>query len=71
MSEAMHPSGLSREKIAELRTLAAEAAEKAYAPYSKFRVGSLPSSLKTAKFSRAPTSRTHRIGSQYARSIRR
>ena len=33
------PSGLTSEKIAELRTLATKAAEGAYAPYSNFRVG--------------------------------
>lgn len=39
MPETQHPSGLSAEKIAELRSLAAEAAKRAYAPYSSFRVG--------------------------------
>jgi cytidine deaminase len=39
MSETAHPSGLSAEKIVELRALATQAAERAYAPYSKFRVG--------------------------------
>jgi cytidine deaminase len=39
MSEKAHPSGLSTEKITELRALATHAAESAYAPYSKFRVG--------------------------------
>jgi cytidine deaminase len=39
MSETAHPSGLSAEKIVELRSLATQAAERAYAPYSKFRVG--------------------------------
>jgi len=40
MPEATHPSGLSAAKIAELRALATQAAGSAYAPYSKFRVGS-------------------------------
>jgi cytidine deaminase len=39
MSETKHPSGLSAEKIAELRELAAKAAEQSYSPYSHFRVG--------------------------------
>ena len=39
MPESTHPSGLTPEKIDELRTLAAKAAEGAYAPYSNFRVG--------------------------------
>ena len=34
-----HPSGLPTEQIAELRRLASAAAEHAYSPYSKFRVG--------------------------------
>jgi cytidine deaminase len=34
-----HPSGLPTEQIAELRKLAAAAAEHSYSPYSKFRVG--------------------------------
>jgi cytidine deaminase len=34
-----HPSGLPTEQIAELRKLAAAAAERSYSPYSKFRVG--------------------------------
>ncbi len=34
-----HPSGLSEEQIASLRTQAADAAKNAYAPYSHFRVG--------------------------------
>jgi cytidine deaminase len=39
MSETAHPSGLSAEQIADLQKRATEAAERAYAPYSKFRVG--------------------------------
>ena len=39
MSEIKHPSGLTAEQIAELRSLAAKAAEQSYSPYSKFRVG--------------------------------
>ena len=39
MSTTTHPSGLSAEQIAELRSLATKAAEQSYSPYSKFRVG--------------------------------
>ena len=39
MTETTHPSGLSTEQIAELREIAAKAAEQSYSPYSKFRVG--------------------------------
>jgi cytidine deaminase len=39
MSASKHPSGLSTEQIAELRSLATAAAERSYSPYSKFRVG--------------------------------
>ena len=39
MPTTTHPSGLSTEQIAELRNLAAKAAEQSYSPYSKFRVG--------------------------------
>ena len=39
MTETTHPSGLTAEKIAELREIAAKAAEQSYSPYSKFRVG--------------------------------
>ncbi|HEV2645593.1 MAG TPA: cytidine deaminase [Acidobacteriaceae bacterium] len=39
MSASNHRSGLTDEAIAELRGLARTAAEHAYAPYSKFRVG--------------------------------
>ena len=39
MSEIKHPSGLTAEQIAELRSLAAKAAEQSYSPYSKFRFG--------------------------------
>ncbi|HXB63161.1 MAG TPA: cytidine deaminase [Acidobacteriaceae bacterium] len=39
MSSSAHPSGLSAEQIAELRSLATAAAERSYSPYSKFRVG--------------------------------
>ena len=39
MSETTHPSGLTKEQIAELRSLASKAAEQSYSPYSKFRVG--------------------------------
>jgi hypothetical protein len=34
-----HPSGLTAAEIAELRELAARAAEHSYSPYSRFRVG--------------------------------
>jgi cytidine deaminase len=39
MTETIHPSGLTAEKIAELRAIAEKAAEQSYSPYSKFRVG--------------------------------
>jgi cytidine deaminase len=39
MSVTKHPSGLTEEQIAELREMAAKAAEQSYSPYSKFRVG--------------------------------
>jgi cytidine deaminase len=39
MIEMTHPSGLSAEQIAELREIAAKAAEQSYSPYSRFRVG--------------------------------
>lgn len=39
MSATKHPSGLTPEQIAELRSLATKAAERSYSPYSKFRVG--------------------------------
>ena len=35
----LHPSGLTAGEIADLRALALQAAQNAYAPYSKFRVG--------------------------------
>ncbi len=36
---SQHPSGLTPEEIAHLLTLARQAAEHAYSPYSRFRVG--------------------------------
>jgi cytidine deaminase len=39
MSSNQHPSGLSLEQIAMLRSLATETAANAHAPYSGFRVG--------------------------------
>jgi len=39
MNETTHPSGLTKEQIAELRSLASKAAKQSYSPYSKFRVG--------------------------------
>ena len=39
MTETIHPSGLTAEKIAELRAIAEKVAEQSYSPYSKFRVG--------------------------------
>jgi cytidine deaminase len=39
MPAPAHPSGLTAEQIAELRSLATTAAERSYSPYSKFRVG--------------------------------
>ncbi|MDR3737151.1 MAG: cytidine deaminase [Acidobacteriaceae bacterium] len=39
MSLTKHPSGLSAEQITEMLELAAQTAERSYAPYSKFRVG--------------------------------
>jgi len=39
MSQAKHPSGLSAEQITEMIELAAQTAQRSYAPYSKFRVG--------------------------------
>jgi len=39
MTEHQHPSGLTSKEIEDLRQRATEAAENAYAPYSRFRVG--------------------------------
>ena len=40
MAQELSPSTLSTEQIADLRRRASKAAEHAYSPYSKFRVGS-------------------------------